>query len=470
MIALAQREPVYVAVLVNDTTKEAGAIVNAFSNGRVELIPIRPIEFPPAARCRSCNLTGPRHRPEIDRPHRPVAHAATRSAVAAGKPCRTSCSRSRWSRKAARRSAGRPVRSCSRATQRGRCSGRLNSSCCSACVRFPCAMTFCDLLRASPATGSLHDFPIGILADHLPVAERVKSQPGPPFGPSRVVPVSVHFEMPCRPSDPQNAHRCRSGHLAGLQSASPAPPVRSVCPRNENPKAGFPWHLQDAIVKKNAMIRSRSCALKASHSSVSVDPISIASSPRPVVPSSYPPPTKAPNALRSSACVSQPAFANDQVEFMPPRPIDVPAGRTLQVGAAIELSSHDPRQTRADDGGLGCGILSILLLVFASSASAQNPTCRRLQRGQEFRDSCRAGLSWPGRNEDPRPDVSRHTGQPRRLDLPDTAEHPPKPARFRDEGNPCRWRPRIGAAVDTLCRQTFVSDGEIYGRWTAEEF
>ncbi|MDE5451454.1 hypothetical protein GWE18_01010 [Bradyrhizobium sp. CSA112] len=46
MIALAQRKPVYVAVLVNDTTKEAGAIVNAFSNGRVELIPLRPIEVP----------------------------------------------------------------------------------------------------------------------------------------------------------------------------------------------------------------------------------------------------------------------------------------------------------------------------------------------------------------------------------------------------------------------------------------
>ena len=46
LIALAQSKPVYVAVLVNDTTKEAGAIVNAFSNGRVELIPIRPIDVP----------------------------------------------------------------------------------------------------------------------------------------------------------------------------------------------------------------------------------------------------------------------------------------------------------------------------------------------------------------------------------------------------------------------------------------
>ena len=46
MIALTQRKPIYVAVLVNDTTKEAGAIVNAFANGRVELIPLRPIDVP----------------------------------------------------------------------------------------------------------------------------------------------------------------------------------------------------------------------------------------------------------------------------------------------------------------------------------------------------------------------------------------------------------------------------------------
>ena len=46
MDALAQRKPVYVAVLVSDATKEAGAIVNAFANGRVELIPLRPIDVP----------------------------------------------------------------------------------------------------------------------------------------------------------------------------------------------------------------------------------------------------------------------------------------------------------------------------------------------------------------------------------------------------------------------------------------
>jgi anti-sigma-K factor RskA len=44
---LAQRKPVYVAVLVSDTTKEAGAIVNAFADGRVELVPLQPIDVPP---------------------------------------------------------------------------------------------------------------------------------------------------------------------------------------------------------------------------------------------------------------------------------------------------------------------------------------------------------------------------------------------------------------------------------------
>lgn len=46
LTALAQRKPVYVAVLVNDTTREAGAIVNAFADGRVELIPLKSIDVP----------------------------------------------------------------------------------------------------------------------------------------------------------------------------------------------------------------------------------------------------------------------------------------------------------------------------------------------------------------------------------------------------------------------------------------
>jgi anti-sigma-K factor RskA len=46
LVALAQRKPVYVAVLVNDATREAGAIINAFANGRAELIPLKPISVP----------------------------------------------------------------------------------------------------------------------------------------------------------------------------------------------------------------------------------------------------------------------------------------------------------------------------------------------------------------------------------------------------------------------------------------
>lgn len=46
LVALAQRKPIYVAVLVNDATREAGAVVNAFSNGRIELIPLKAIEVP----------------------------------------------------------------------------------------------------------------------------------------------------------------------------------------------------------------------------------------------------------------------------------------------------------------------------------------------------------------------------------------------------------------------------------------
>jgi anti-sigma-K factor RskA len=46
LTALAQRKPLYVAVLVNDVTKEAGAVVNVFASGRVDLIPLRSIDVP----------------------------------------------------------------------------------------------------------------------------------------------------------------------------------------------------------------------------------------------------------------------------------------------------------------------------------------------------------------------------------------------------------------------------------------
>ncbi len=40
------RKPVYVAILVDDATRNAGAVVNAFADGRVELIPLTDINVP----------------------------------------------------------------------------------------------------------------------------------------------------------------------------------------------------------------------------------------------------------------------------------------------------------------------------------------------------------------------------------------------------------------------------------------
>ena len=40
------RKPIYVAILVDDATRNAGAVVNAFADGRVELIPLTDINVP----------------------------------------------------------------------------------------------------------------------------------------------------------------------------------------------------------------------------------------------------------------------------------------------------------------------------------------------------------------------------------------------------------------------------------------
>jgi anti-sigma-K factor RskA len=40
------RNPAYVAILVNDATKQAGAVVNAFADGRVEMVPLADIDVP----------------------------------------------------------------------------------------------------------------------------------------------------------------------------------------------------------------------------------------------------------------------------------------------------------------------------------------------------------------------------------------------------------------------------------------
>lgn len=42
----AQRKPIYVAILVDDATRQAGAVVNAFADGRAELIPLADINVP----------------------------------------------------------------------------------------------------------------------------------------------------------------------------------------------------------------------------------------------------------------------------------------------------------------------------------------------------------------------------------------------------------------------------------------
>jgi anti-sigma-K factor RskA len=43
---VAARKPVYVAILVDDATRNAGAVVNAFADGRVEMIPLTEINVP----------------------------------------------------------------------------------------------------------------------------------------------------------------------------------------------------------------------------------------------------------------------------------------------------------------------------------------------------------------------------------------------------------------------------------------
>ena len=43
---VAARKPVYVAILVDDATRQAGAVVNAFADGRVEMIPLVDMTVP----------------------------------------------------------------------------------------------------------------------------------------------------------------------------------------------------------------------------------------------------------------------------------------------------------------------------------------------------------------------------------------------------------------------------------------
>jgi anti-sigma-K factor RskA len=65
------RKPVYVAVLVSDDTRQPGAVVNAFADGRVEMIPLADINVPPGRALEIWTLwdrsVGPRSVGLIDR-------------------------------------------------------------------------------------------------------------------------------------------------------------------------------------------------------------------------------------------------------------------------------------------------------------------------------------------------------------------------------------------------------------------
>ena len=43
---MAARKPIYVAILIDDATRQAGAVVNAFADGRVEMIPLVEMNVP----------------------------------------------------------------------------------------------------------------------------------------------------------------------------------------------------------------------------------------------------------------------------------------------------------------------------------------------------------------------------------------------------------------------------------------
>jgi anti-sigma-K factor RskA len=65
------RKPVYVAILVNDDSRQPGAVVNAFADGRVEMIPLTDINVPPGRALEIWTLwdrnVGPRSVGLIDR-------------------------------------------------------------------------------------------------------------------------------------------------------------------------------------------------------------------------------------------------------------------------------------------------------------------------------------------------------------------------------------------------------------------
>ncbi len=70
---VAARKPIYVAILVDDATRQAGAVVNAFADGRVEMIPLVDMTVPAGRALQVWTLwnreVGPRSVGLLDRAH-----------------------------------------------------------------------------------------------------------------------------------------------------------------------------------------------------------------------------------------------------------------------------------------------------------------------------------------------------------------------------------------------------------------
>ncbi len=81
---VAARKPIYVAILIDDATRQAGAVVNAFADGRVEMIPLGRHERPGRPRHFKCGRCGTGDRASFGRTALPSEGDPARSRKAAG--------------------------------------------------------------------------------------------------------------------------------------------------------------------------------------------------------------------------------------------------------------------------------------------------------------------------------------------------------------------------------------------------
>lgn len=120
------------------------------------------------------------------------------------------------------------------------------------------------------------DLPVGIFTDHLAGAGCVKVAPLHLHAfPSRVVPVSVHFEIPVSAAQSSKMLRIAIGDVRQpLETcAQRFSHIRfALAPRA--PLLFYPCISKTQSSQKNSMMRSRSCTLKASHRPVNVDRMS----------------------------------------------------------------------------------------------------------------------------------------------------------------------------------------------------